>query len=115
VAGRSCSLHNPRCRKGYIHQSAQELNTFFEAYNLFLNPVTGLNDFDVEYLFLHNEKLPGQVPSAKSRPTAEKDCLVQTTLRLKNFKPEEYILQVKVTDSNSGKSLTKEIQFMMSR
>lgn len=98
-----------------VFQSGQELNTFFEVYNLSLNPVTGLNDFDVEYLFLHNGKLLGQVLSPKSRPTAEKDILVQTTLRLKNFKPGEYILQAKVTDLNSGKSLTKEIQFMVSR
>lgn len=98
-----------------VFQSGQELNTYFEIYNLSLNPVTGLNDFDVEYLFLHNGKLVGKIPSPKSSPTAEKDCLVQTTLRLKNFKPGEYILQAKVTDSNSGESLTKEIKFKVSR
>jgi hypothetical protein len=88
---------------------------YFEVYNLSLKPETGLNDFDVEYLFLHSGKLLGQVTPPKARPTVEKDCIVQTTLRLKNFKPGEYTLQAKVTDSNSGKSLTKEIQFMVTR
>ena len=98
-----------------VFQSGQELNVYFEVYNLSLKPKTGLNDLDVEYLFLHSGKLLSQVTSSKARPTAERDCLVQTTLRLKNFKPGEYILQVKVTDLNSGKSLTKEIQFMVTR
>lgn len=98
-----------------VFQSGQGLNVYFEVYNLSLKPETGLNDFDVEYLFLHSGKLLSQVTPPKARPTVEKDCLVQTTLRLKNFKPGEYTLQAKVTDSNSGKSLTKEIQFMVTR
>lgn len=96
-----------------VFRAEKELNVYFEVYNLSLNPETGLNDCKIEYLFLHNGKLLAHVSNPKTEGSAEKDCRIQTSFRLNNFKPGEYILRVKVTDSNSGKSLTKEIQFIV--
>lgn len=96
-----------------IFKSGQELNIYFEIYNLSLNHETGLNNFRVEYFFLRNGKLLAQVPYPKSDQTNQKDCRVQTSLKLRNFKSGEYVLQVKVTDENLRKSITKEIQFQI--
>ncbi len=89
----------------------EELNVYIEVYNLILNPETGLNSFTVEYSFLRDGNLLVKAPSPPAEPTAEKDCRVQTSFKLKNFKPGEYTLQVKVVDLNSGKIKTKEIPF----
>lgn len=96
-----------------IFQPGEEMNVFFEVYNLSLNPSTGMNDFKAEYFFLQNGKLLTHVPSPATEPTAEKDCRIQTSFRLKNFKPGKYVLGVKVIDLNSGKETTKEIQFIV--
>lgn len=89
----------------------EEMNVYLEVYNLTLDPETGLNNLKVEHSFLQDGKLLVKVPSHRAEPTAEKDCRIQTSFRLKNFKPGEYVLQAKVSDSNSGKTATKEIQF----
>jgi len=96
-----------------IFRSDEELNVYFEVYNLSLNQKTGLNDFHVEYFFLQNGKLLEQVPSPPAEPITERDCRVQISFRLKNFKQGEYILRVKVVDSNSGNEVLKEIQLMV--
>jgi len=92
-------------------QPGEEMNVYIEVYNLILNPDTGLNSFTVEYSFLQDGKLLVKAPSPRAEPTAEKDCRVQTSFRLKNFKPGEFILRVKVVDLNSGKIKAKEIPF----
>jgi GWxTD domain-containing protein len=89
----------------------EELNVYFEIYNLTLNPETGWNSFMVEYSFQQDGKLLAKVPSPEAEPTAEKDCRVQTSFRLKNFKPGEYVLQANVSDSNSGNTAFKEVRF----
>ncbi len=88
-----------------------ELNVYIEVYNLILNPETGLNEFMVEYSFLQDGKLLTKVPSPKAEPTSEKDCRVQTSFRLKNFKSGEFVLRVKAVDANSGNTAVKEIPF----
>ncbi len=89
----------------------EELNVYFEVYNLSLNPETGLNSFTLEYTFLQDGKSLVEIPSASAEPTAERDCRVQTSFKLKNFEPGRYILRVNVADLNSGKMKTKEILF----
>jgi len=95
-------------------QPGEEMDVHFEIYNLSLNPATGKNDIKVEYFFFQNEKLLAQIPSPAADPSSEKDCKVQTSFRLKNFKPGEYILRVKLTDSNAGKEVTREARFLVS-
>ena len=99
----------------HTFRSNEELNIYFEVYNLSLNPSTGMNDFRVEYFFLQNQKLLAHIPYPTAEPSTEKDCRVQTSFRLKNFKPGEYILRVNVTDSNSGKTASKEAQFIITQ
>jgi len=95
--------------------SGEELNVYFEVYNLILNPETGFSSIAVEYSFLQNGKLLVKIPSPPAEPTAEKDCRIRISFKLKNFKPGEYILQVKVVDLNSGIIKTKEISFTVAQ
>jgi len=92
-------------------RTAEELNVYMEVYNLFLNPETGLNKFKVEYSFLSQEKLLTSVPSEETSPTSQKDCRVQTSFRLKNFRPGPYALRIKINDEISRKSLTRDVPF----
>ncbi len=114
---REASLTEEKMLKeiSHIFRPDEELNVYFEVYNLSLSPETGFNNFRTEYLFLHNGKLLTHIPSPPAEPTAERDCRVQTSFRLKNFKPGEYILRVKVGDSNSGNKVIKEIQFFVTQ
>jgi len=90
---------------------SEELNVYVEVYSLFLNPETGLNKFKVEYSFLSQEKLLTSVPSAETSPTAQKECRVQISFRLKNFRPGRYALRIKINDEISGKSLIRDVPF----
>lgn len=92
-------------------RSGEEMSIYFEVYNLALHPETGLNNMKIDYSFLRNEKVVTEVPYPESEPTSEKDCRIQTSLRLKNFKPGSYLLRVKVNDLNSGKAQIKDIPF----
>jgi len=92
----------------------EELNVYFEIYNLKLNPETNVNNFSVEYFFFHGGKLLSQVSSPPGEQTSDKDCTIQTSFRIKNFKLGVYTLRVKVVDSNSGGSAIKEIRFVVS-
>jgi GWxTD domain-containing protein len=91
-----------------VFQAGEELNVYFEVYNLTLDPATGSNKFKVDYSFVQGGKLVTQVPAAAITPTAERDCRVQISFRLRNFKTGEYALRVDVTDELSGKSQTRE-------
>ncbi len=98
---------------GDVFREGQELNVYFEVYNLSLDPKTELNNFKIEYLILLNGKLLARVPSPKEEQTNEKDCIIQTSFKLKNFKPGQYSLRTKVTDENTGKTALKEVQFQV--
>lgn len=93
----------------------EELNVYIEVYNLILNSETGLSSFTVEYSFLQDGKLIVKTPSPPAEPTAEKDCRVQTSFKLKNFKPGAYTLRVNVADLNSRTTKTKEIPFTVTQ
>jgi len=97
----------------HTFRSNEEMNVYFEVYNLLLNPKTGKNAFSTEYLFLHRGKPLANVPSSPGESTSEKYCRIQTSLRLKNFKPGEYVLRIKIVDSNSGQTATKETPFVV--
>lgn len=87
-----------------------ELNVYFEIYNLDLNPETGTSDFTIEYSFWQSGRMLTQIPkTTESGP--EKDLRIRTSFRLKNFKPGDYTLQVKVLDKNSRKTALKKADF----
>jgi GWxTD domain-containing protein len=96
-----------------VFRASEELNVYFEVYNLTLDPATGSNKFNVDYSFVQGGKVVTQVPSASIKPTAEKDCRVQISFRLRNFKAGEYALRIKVTDELSGKSQARETPFVI--
>lgn len=91
----------------------QQLNLYFEIYNLASSPELGLNGFAIEYSFFHDKDLITHVPATKSDPTAQKDCRVQTSFKLKTFKPGRYTLRVRVTDRISEKSATRDVSFIV--
>lgn len=95
--------------------SAEEITIFFEIYNLMLDPEIGVNRFTSEYLVYQGDKLLTRVPTPRVEPTSDKDCRVQSSFRLKNFRPGEYTLRVLVIDSNSGKERSKNISFRVIR
>lgn len=96
-------------RRGF--RPEEELNVYSEVYNLVLDEAKGLNDLAIEYSFLKDGKPLVWIPRQNSDPSGEKDCRVHTAFRLKNFEPGSYSLEVKATYGNSGKSLTKGIEF----
>ena len=91
--------------------SDEELHVQFEVYNLSLDPKTGVNRFTSEYLFYEGDKLLTRVPASLTEPTSDKDCRIQSSFRLKNFKPGKYKLRVNVVDSISGREQSKDISF----
>jgi GWxTD domain-containing protein len=93
----------------------EELNIYFEVYNLTFPEGKEFNDLNVEYSFLKDGKSLVRVPRKKMNPSNEKDCRVQTSFRLKNFEPGSYTLEVKIIDGYSGQSLTKGIEFIVIR
>jgi GWxTD domain-containing protein len=95
--------------------SDEEINILFEVYSLSLDPETGVNRFTSEYLVYEGDKLLTCVPVPRAEPTSDKDCRIQSSFRLKNFKTGEYKLRVHVVDSISGKELSKGITFSVIR
>jgi GWxTD domain-containing protein len=93
----------------------EEMNVYFEVYNLSLNPVTGLCDLKTEYQFFHKGKLIAKVPGPVQRVKGQRDHKVSTSFRLKKFKPGEYVLRVKAADLNTGKEVLKEILFFVTQ
>lgn len=94
-----------------IFTSGRDLDLYFEVYNVSLNPETGLNSLTVEYVLLRDGRVLAQVPSPAIKPSSQKDCRVETSLKLKNLKPGEYALKINVTDEIMKRSISKEINF----
>jgi hypothetical protein len=93
----------------------EEMKVYFEVYNLALPEGQELHALTVEYAFLKDGHALVRVPPERMAPAKEKDCRVQTSLRLKNFGPGPYTLEVKVTDGHSGESRTKAVSFSVIR
>jgi GWxTD domain-containing protein len=92
-------------------QSGEEMHIYFEIYNLTLSKNSGKNRFQVEYLILQNEKELVRVPHTRIEPSQQKDCQVQTSVMIKNFKPGDYVLEIRVTDENAASSVTGQTLF----
>ena len=96
---------------GRIFHPGMELNVYCEAYNLAVDQESKVNNFNVEFFFLQAGKVLAQIAVPPNAPNAQTDCRIQTSFKLKNFRPGAYVLQVKVTDRLSGKSQTQEAPF----
>jgi GWxTD domain-containing protein len=112
--GESPSPKGVRNRVSSRFRSGEEMNVYMEVYSLSLDPTSGLNRFKVEYEFFQGGVFLTRAPSPELKPTAEKDCRVQTSFRLKNFKPGEYLLKIKVTDELKGRSQAGETALTIS-
>lgn len=95
--------------------SGEEIMIFFEVYNLRLGPESGVNGFTSEYSVYEGDKLLARVPVPRAEPTSDRDCRVQSSFRLRNFKPGEYSLHVQVVDLNSGIDRSKDVSFSVIR
>ena len=92
-------------------RSEAEIGIYFEVYGLGLSPETGLSQFSAEFVFLRDGQVMAKVPSSSFEPSAEKDKIVQTSLRLKNFKEGDIVLKIIATDETTKKTVSKDIQF----
>lgn len=98
-----------------VFRAGEEMDVYFELYNLSLNPETGICDFKTEYQFFHDGKLLATIPGPLPEFSDQKDYKISTSFRLRKFKPGEYILRVKVLDKNSGITVSKEIPFFVNQ
>ena len=103
----------PDLKVAHSFRAGDEMTVFFEVYNLGLDSVTGRNEFEVEIQFLQDGKLVAGAPFPPGEATEERDCRVQTSMRLKNFQPGEYMLRVKVKDSITEREATRETRFLV--
>jgi len=111
--GKRDSLERIFSEVNEIFSPDQELNIYFEIYNLTLGPESGRNDFSIEYLFFLNKDMIVHISPSRSSPTNQNNCRVQVSFQLRNFKPGIYRLQVKVVDRISGKSTDKDSEFIV--
>ena len=97
-----------------VFRAGDEMSVFFEVYNLSLNETTGLNKVKAEYVFIQAGKTLTRMPAPPIEPSAQKDCRIRTSFRLKNFEPGDYVLRAAVSDENSGQAVSREITFSVS-
>jgi len=93
----------------------EEMTVYFEAYNLALNPESNTYNFEVVYEYFDQDKLLMRMPAPGEKQSSEKDIRVKTSFILKNFRPGDYILKVKVMDLNSGSTSTKDTKFIVTQ
>jgi hypothetical protein len=103
-----------RADPGRVFVSGAEMSAFFEAYHLSLEETTGMNSVRLEYAFLQAGQVLVRNPAPPVEASAQKDCRVRTSFRLKNFKPGEYVLRVTVVDENSKRSVSRDVSFIIS-
>jgi GWxTD domain-containing protein len=94
-----------------IFRPDRNLDIYFEIYNAALDPATGLNRLTVDYIVLQEGRALAQVPAPDIKPSGESDSRAETSLKLKNFKPGEYALQIRVTDATANNSVSRETKF----
>jgi hypothetical protein len=90
------------------------MSVFLEVYNLRLDESTGHNKLRAEYAFIQGGKVLARIQAPPIEPSAQKDCRIQTSFRLKNFEPGAYVLRSTVTDENSRQAVSREVSFSIS-
>ncbi|MFC2164215.1 hypothetical protein ACFLT2_04360 [Acidobacteriota bacterium] len=88
-----------------------EVNIYFEVYNLPVNAETGECEYQVEYIFLQGGNTLAVVPSAIFKAKDTRDQQISISIKLKKFQPGTYTLQAKVNDLVSGKHIINETEF----
>jgi len=88
-----------------------EVNVYFEVYNLPVNAETGECEYQVEYIFLQQGTTLANVPSSILKAKDGRDQQVSVSIKLKKFQPGTYTLQAKVKDLVSGKHTIKKTEF----
>ncbi len=89
----------------------EEMKVSFEVYNPSVNSETGLCSLKVEYSFFSGGKLLAKVPAPMQAPMDQRALQLSTSFKLKKFEPGEFVLEVNVTDINSGNSARGEAVF----
>ena len=92
-------------------RSGDELNLYFEAYGMSLDPATGMHRFRAEYDLMRNGETLARIPAAQAAPAPERDCRFRNSFRLKEIEPGDYVLRAKIMDNVSGASAWKERPF----
>jgi GWxTD domain-containing protein len=92
-------------------RAGDEMNVFSEVYNLTPDTETGNCNFTIEYEFLQNGKSLARIPGPESQDRPDSDSQIKTSFKMKNFKPGEYTLKIKVDDRNAGQNITKDVAF----
>jgi len=88
-----------------------EMNIYFEVYNLSTDPASGLNGMAAELAIVRDGRTIVRIPPPPSEPSARKDSRVQMSVKLKNFQPGSYALNINVTDARAAKSAGREVGF----
>ncbi len=97
----------------HVFRPGEEMGVFFEVYNLSSNKKAEMNHFRVEYVLVKNGEDVTSIPVPETKPSNQRNVRIQTSFRLKNIKPGEYRLRIKITDLISGKWITKETAFVI--
>jgi GWxTD domain-containing protein len=97
-----------------IFRAGDEMSVLFEVYNLRLGESTGLNNLRAEYAFIQAGKILARIAAPSVEPSDQTDCRFQTSFRLKNFQPGEYLFRATVMDENTGQAVSREIPFSIS-
>ena len=92
-------------------RSGDEMHVYLEVYNLALDQKSQKNLFHLDYQILQDEKVLAHPSQTDVPPTQQKDCQVRTSLKIKNFQPGDYILQIRVSDENAGASVIEQTSF----
>jgi len=92
-----------------------EMNVFCEVYNLAANAETGNCDFTVEYEFLQEGNSLARIPGPEGLDRTHTEAQIKTSFKLKNFKPGEYTLRIKVSDRNAGQNIAKDVVFTVTQ
>lgn len=94
-------------------RNGDEFEVGFEIYNLVLNEKNGQNSFKVNYAFLQGTSIVLNTPPLEPEPSAQKECQIKNSFRLKKFSPGEYILRVTSSDMVAGVSFFKEVKLII--
>jgi GWxTD domain-containing protein len=89
----------------------EEMNIYFEVYNLSTDPGSGLNRMTAELSIIQDGRTVVRIPPPPAEPSAQMDSRVQMSVKLKNFQPGPYVLKINVTDANAAKSAGAEVGF----
>lgn len=102
---------NPSPKEGRTFRPGEEMNIYFEVYNLATDPGSGLNRMIADLQIVRDGRTVVRIPPPPAEPSSQKDNRIQMSVKLKNFQPGPYILKINVTDANAAKSAGAEVGF----